>query len=412
MLPAPPDDPTLRALRRSEALFRSLWETTDDAVLMVAADNRIAFANPAVEALLGHAPAQLVGQPLMVLMPERLRSGHEAGMQRHMATGEKRLDWRGARAIALHASGQELAVEIRFARLDLEGDGSGETLFVGFMRDIRARLAAEEEARAANARLEQRVAERTQALQRANERLVELDRLKSEFLASMSHELRTPLNSVLGFASLLQHEAAGPLNEEQRRQLGFIRSSGEHLLALINDVLDLSRIESGRMELQLECFEPSAAAQEVLDTLRPLAEKKGLVLTLQVGDSPLRPLQHDRRKLRQVLLNLVGNAIKFTERGHVSLRLQAQGGGLHIEVEDSGVGIAAAQQPLLFEAFRQLDGGLARAHQGTGLGLHLTRRLLDLMGGRIGLHSTAGAGACFEVWLPWQGPGANDEAAP
>jgi PAS domain S-box-containing protein len=396
--PTASDDDTLRALRRSEALFRSLWETTDDAVLMVGSDNCIAFANPAVELLLGHKPAALVGTSLSLLMPARLRQGHEHGMQRHMATGVKHVDWRGTRAIALHADGSERPVEIRFARLELDGN----TLFVGFLRDLRSRLAAEEEARAAREQLEQRVAERTHELVQANQRLQQLDRLKSDFLASMSHELRTPLNSILGFTGVLLLGMAGPLTEEQRRQLGFVKGSGEHLLSLINDLLDVSRIESGRMEITPEDFDLVAVAEEVVSQLRPLAERKALGLVLQPGAQRPLTICSDRRRVYQVLLNLAGNAVKFTEQGGVRLvlGLDAAAATAWVEVHDSGIGIAPDQLPRLFEAFHQVEGGLARSHEGTGLGLHLSRRLLELLGGHIEVESRPGAGSVFRVALP------------
>ena len=390
------EDSTLRALRRSEALFRSLWETTDDTVLMVGADNVIAFANPAVESLLGYAPSTLVGRSLSLLIPQRMRHAHEQGMQRHVATGEKRVDWRGTRAIALHADGHELPIEIRFARLELDD----KQLFVGFMRDIRARVAAEEDARSAREQLELRVAERTRELVQANQRLQELDRLKSDFLASMSHELRTPLNSVLGFTGVLLMGMAGPLTEEQHRQLSFVKGSAEHLLALINDLLDVSRIESGRMELQHETFDLVTLAEETVAQLRPLAERKGLSLQLVHEGSLL--VRSDRRRIYQVLLNLAGNAVKFTERGGVRLELSRWGadGVVCVEVHDTGIGISPEELPRLFEAFHQMEGSTARHHEGTGLGLHLSNRLLELLGARIEVQSRVGAGSVFRVLLP------------
>jgi PAS domain S-box-containing protein len=388
-----------RALLRSETLFRSLWQTTNDTVLIVGADNRIRFTNPAADALFGHPPGALHGALLTTVMPERLRAGHDAGMQRHMTDGSRKLDWSGTRAPALRADGTEVPVEIRFARFELDG----ETLFVGFLRDITERLSAEREILDANSGLEQRVAERTRELVQANRRLLELDRLKSEFLASMSHELRTPLNSILGFTTVLHQGMAGPLNGEQQRQLGFIKGSGEHLLALINDLLDLSRIESGRMEVAQEPLDLREVATEVQAHLRPLATRKGLQLLLALPEGAV-PLLGDRRKTYQVLLNLAGNAIKFTERGQVQIHVRRGRDEAQLEVRDSGIGIAPEHVPQLFEAFRQIDGGMARSHEGTGLGLHLTHRLLLLMGGRVEVESRVGEGSLFRVHLPLQGP--------
>ena len=388
----------VRALARSEALFRSLWQTTDDTVLIVGADNLVRFANPAADGLFGHPSGALTGQPLPMLIPERLRASHRTGMARHLSDGSRKLDWSGTRVPALRADGSEVPVEIRFARFEIEG----EILFVGFLRDITQRLHAEQEILDANSSLERRVAERTQDLVQANSRLLELDRLKSNFLAAMSHELRTPLNSILGFASVLHQGMAGPLTPEQQRQLGFIKGSGQHLLALINDVLDLSRIESGRMDMARDAFDLSDVAAEVHAHLRPLAERKGLALQLSVAQDV--PLLGDRRKTYQVLLNVAGNAIKFTERGQVEIRVALEQGQACIEVRDSGIGIAPQHLQQIFHAFHQVDGGLARSHEGTGLGLHLTQQLLALMGGSIEVESRPGQGSLFRMRLPLQGP--------
>ncbi len=385
----------LAALNESETRLRSLWETTRDSVLIVDAGGRIRFCNPAVEATFGWRPDELTGRPLEVIQPAALREGHAAGMARYLATGVRRLDWNGVEITAMHRSGREFPIEVAFSEMQLQG----QRCFVGFLRDISRRKQAEEALRAANEQLEQRVAERTAELQQANERLRELDRLKSEFLATMSHELRTPLNAILGFSNLLREGRSGPLNAEQLRQLGFVHGAGEHLLALINDLLDLSRIESGRMELQREDFDLSEVLADVRQTLLPQVQAKGLLLRDDSVPGPL-PMVGDRRKVYQVLLNLAHNAVKFTERGEVRLQAQALGDQMRITVTDTGVGIPSDQLSLLFEAFRQLDSRLNRSHEGTGLGLYFSRRLVGLMDGTISVESLAGQGSVFTVTLP------------
>jgi PAS domain S-box-containing protein len=381
-------------LRASEERFRSLWETTNDAILIVARDHTIRFANPAVQNLFGYAPDELVGQPLSLLQPEPTHAAHQAAVRRYLDSRVRTLDWSGVEVTALHRDGSAIALEIVFSELRLEG----EPLFVGFLRDIGKRKEAERAVREANDRLEQRVAARTRELREANDRLMELDRMKSQFLATMSHELRTPLNSILGFTSLMRDGMAGPLNAEQQRQLGFVHSSGEHLLALINDLLDLSRIESGRMDVALAPFDFAGVVAEVGHNLKPLLEQKGLKLELQVPHA--LPMVGDRRKCYQVLLNLTSNAIKFTERGAVRIDAQAEGGKLAACVSDTGIGIRPEQLRLLFEAFRQLDGTPRRPHEGTGLGLHLSRKLLDLMQGEIRVESEFRVGSRFSFTLP------------
>ncbi|MFG6458521.1 sensor histidine kinase [Roseateles sp. BYS96W] len=364
-----------QAVQRSEALFRSLWDTSIDGTLIIDTDSRIRLANPALHALLGHAPGSLAGQPLAVLQPESLRAAHDAGLARHLATGERHLNWRGTEAVARHTDGRELPVEIRFARFELDG----ETLFVGFLHDLSERKAAERAAA-------------------EHRRLQAQDRAKSEFLARMSHELRTPLNAILGFTDLLGSGRSGPVTPEQTRQLGYVGSAGRHLLALINDLLDLSRIEAGRAELSIAPLDMAELAGEVAHQLRPLAEQRGLALVVDMP-TPL-PWPGDRRKLAQVLLNLVGNAIKFSDRGDIEITAWRDGDRLVMAVRDHGPGVPEAQRGLLFQPFRQLDNGLADGQQGTGLGLYLSAQLLRLMNGRIRHETpTEGGGSRFVVEL-------------
>jgi PAS domain S-box-containing protein len=390
------------ALRRREVQFRSLWETTSDAVLIIDAGHDIQFANPAAHAMFGHPAGSLVGQPLARLQPAHLREAHVRATAAYLRTGQRRLDWRSSELVGLHADGHSFPIEVCFSEIEL----GGEHQFVGFLRDITQRKQAEQDLRHVNERLEQRVQERTRALTEANQRLREVDRLKSEFLATMSHELRTPLNSVLGFTSLLLGGQSGDLNAEQRRQLGFVQGSGEHLLHLINDLLDLSRIESGRFQLAEENFDLVALAHEVCAQLQPMAQAKSLALRQDLP--PALPMRGDRRRCLQVLLNLVNNALKFTPEGEVILGARPAGDRVEIWVQDTGIGIAPQDQALLFQPFRQVDGSLGRSHEGTGLGLYLCRRLLELMGGQIGLDSTPGAGTRFTVRLP---PGTDAAAS-
>ena len=277
-------------------------------------------------------------------------------------------------------------------------------------RRYEAALHASEAAlRQANEQLEQRVAERTTELTHANTRLLELDRLKSEFLATISHELRTPLNAILGFSGMLRDGRSGPVSTEQQRQLGFVHASGQHLLSLINDLLDVSRIEAGRMGLHNEDYDLAEVMAEVWTTLQPAAEAKGLALLFSAPPQPMT-LHGDRRKCCQVLLNLAGNAVKFTAEGQVQLEAEADGEWVQIRISDTGIGIGTHQLPLLFEAFRQLDGGLRRAHDGVGLGLYLSRQLATLMGGSISVKSEASVGSVFTVTLPRRAPSPTSAA--
>ncbi|MGZ5565886.1 MAG: PAS domain S-box protein, partial [Limisphaerales bacterium] len=258
---------------------------------------------------------------------------------------------------------------------------------------------ASEALKRARDEMEQRVRDRTAELSAANERLSELDRLKSLFLAGMSHELRTPLNSIIGFASILYQGFAGPVNEEQKKQLGFIRGSGTHLLSLVNDLLDLSRIEAGKVDLDVEEFDFEEVVKDVVENLRPMVAEKKLRFTTKLS-RPVIKMQGDRKRCFQVLLNLANNAVKFTQRGSVEIEVTTTDKILKVSVVDTGIGIKPEQMEMLFEAFRQLDDSAKKLYEGTGLGLYLCRKLLTLMHGEIGVASVFGQGSRFTFSLP------------
>ena len=256
------------------------------------------------------------------------------------------------------------------------------------------------------ATLEQRVEERTALLQKANEDLAQAvdhaqaaDLAKSAFLATMSHELRTPLNSIIGFTGILLQGLVGPLNEEQKKQLGMVRESSRHLLDLINDVLDISKIEAGQLEVSLQPFDLRACLEKCVHGVRPLAEKRGISLGLNLG-AGIGTLCSDRRRVEQVFLNLLSNAIKFTEQGGVTVTCAATDFGVEVKVRDTGIGIGPGDLDKLFRPFQQVDTGLTRKYEGTGLGLSISKHLVELLGGRIQVESAAGQGSAFAFSLP------------
>lgn len=252
---------------------------------------------------------------------------------------------------------------------------------------------------ALNEELERKVQERTAQLQEAMHRAESADRLKSAFLATMSHELRTPLNSIIGFTGIMLQQLAGPLNPEQMKQLGMVQGSSRHLLELINDVLDLSKIEAGQLEVRAEEFDLVEVTARVAASMKPLADKKDLTLEFNTVH-PSLVIAGDRRRTEQVLINLINNALKFTERGGVKVKLDSSGPSAVVAVVDTGMGIAAEDLKSLFKPFRQIDTGLARQHEGTGLGLAICHRLLKLMKGSISVQSQPGAGSEFTIRLP------------
>ncbi|MEK7338285.1 MAG: ATP-binding protein, partial [candidate division NC10 bacterium] len=258
-----------------------------------------------------------------------------------------------------------------------------------------------------SAELEVKVRERTAALEEANSLLEGASKQKSRFLAAMSHEFRTPLNSIIGFSEVLQDGLAGPLAPKQARYVENIRQSGRHLLQLVNDVVDLSRVEAGRLDLLLETFALPSLLQAVREMVEPLVQGKGLTLALEVPPD-LPPLHADAARVKQVLVNLLSNAIKFTPAGgRITLAATHRAGGeaggravLEVAVSDTGVGLSPEDQARLFQEFQQGEAG-ARQQEGAGLGLALSKRLVELQRGRIWVESAGpGQGACFRFTLP------------
>ncbi len=252
--------------------------------------------------------------------------------------------------------------------------------------------------------LVQKLKQRATDLQTANDHVLAASRVKSEFLATMSHELRTPLNAIIGFSDMLLMGISGPLNDKQIHKVERLQENGRRLLALVNDILDIARIEAGRIELRNDPFSPEILAQRLSAQMSVLAEKKNLALDTQV-DGTLPPLLlGDEKIIEQVVVNLLSNAIKFTESGAVKLIFATEANMWSIVVNDTGVGIPPHALELIFEEFRQLDGSSTRAYQGSGLGLAISRHLVQIMNGKIGVQSTLGEGSIFTVHLPIRTP--------
>lgn len=285
-------------------------------------------------------------------------------------------------------------------------DVDGDTCILSVTRDISARKAAESEILRLNEDLEQRVQERTEELTAANEELIETNnrldeatRAKSDFLASMSHELRTPLNSIIGFSHILANGLAGDLAPEQEKQVRMVNTSGKHLLELVNQVLDLSAVEAGRLKIQHEPVNVSVLVQRVVESLAPLAAEKSLNLSWDVSPD-VGALVSDHVRLEQVLLNLLGNAVKFTDAGSIRLEVARSDDEVVFVVNDTGCGIAKRDHARVFDEFYQAQRDNVAKSDGTGLGLTVSRGLLDMLGGTIAVQSRLGAGSTFTVRLP------------
>ena len=273
--------------------------------------------------------------------------------------------------------------------------------YVAIRADITERKRAEEEIRNLNAGLEHRVAERTIELQSAKEQAESADRMKSEFLANMSHELRTPLNGIIGFSEFLIDGKTGALTLKQTEYVTDIFNSGRHLLQLINDVLDLAKVEAGKMDLHPETFSVGKAIEEVCSVVGPMAQRKRIAICTEV-EAAADNVTLDKQKMKQLLFNLLSNAVKFTDdAGKVNIVADRNSQGrLRLRVQDNGIGIKPEDLGNLFLEFRQLDSGLARRHQGTGLGLALTKKIVEFQNGTIEVESEPDKGSTFTVILP------------
>jgi hypothetical protein len=279
-------------------------------------------------------------------------------------------------------------------------DAAGKiTEFRGFVVDITDRKTAELKLADHQQHLEELVIERTRELERLNRDLLRASQTKSRFLANMSHELRTPMNSIIGFSGILAQGLTGPLTDEQRLQINMINRSGRQLLELIDDILDLAKVEAGTIELHIEKFDPAELVSQVVDTVAPLAAHRNLSLEV-CGDGYAGPLESDSGKVRQILLNLVGNAIKFTDQGGVTVGVTADDEHVTFVVTDTGPGVPAEERARIFEAFAQLDSVESAKPSGTGLGLTISRQYADLLGGEVTLETEVGRGSTFTLTLP------------
>lgn len=381
-----------QALRESEARFRTLVDNAPEAIF-IQTDCRFAYVNKAACSLYGAAEAEtLVGSPVM----ERFRPDfHEVIRRRIKGLNESRELQPPVGLVHVRLDGSEVPVEVSAAPITYEGRPGA----VVFVRDITEAKRAAAEIEQHREHLEELVTERTLELKTANEELERATQAKSAFLARMSHELRTPLNSIIGFSSLMVQGMAGPLTDEQRTEIGMINSAGRHLLSIISDLLDLSRIEAGRVAVDSGQFVAGDLVGEVVGILKPLADRGGIELRSTVLDGAI-VMVSDRMKIKQILLNLGGNAIKFTSEGSVELTLTADADSVFFAVRDTGRGVRPELLEHIFESFTQGDIPSDEVPAGSGLGLSIARDFARLLGGDITAESEIGVGSTFTLTLP------------
>ncbi len=361
-----------RSLEDREQRLRALVSTAVDGVIIIDAAGTVQEYNPACERLFGYRAEEVIGKNVKALMPPPYRDEHDQYLLRYRTTGVKRIIGIGREVEGRRKDGTTFPMELSVG----EARPGGQKVYVGIIRDITARKSAE------------------QSLHVAKEQAESASRAKSLFLANMSHEIRTPMNAVLGYTQLI--EADPKLPDRFRHPLKAIRVAGNHLISLIDEILDLSKIEAGAMELHLTDFDLEELTQDISDMFQMRCEQKGLAWSAStcIRDPWVRG---DAPKLRQVLINLLGNAVKFTDRGKIDFVLEQAGRQYAFSIADTGPGISDSARERVFEPFQQAEEGGAKG--GTGLGLAISKRQVELMGGALSLDSTPDEGSRFSFAL-------------
>ena len=375
-----------------EEQYRDLVESANCVILRWLPDGRITFFNRFAELFFGYREEEIIDCNIMgTIVPAEDSTGHELVSLAADIVAHPEAYARSENE-NIRKNGERVWVAWTNKPI-FNADGStAEILSIGV--DITQSVHTEQELRRTLTELAV-----------AKEHAETADRIKSAFLATMSHELRTPLNSIIGFTGILLQELGGPVNDEQAKQLTMVKNSASHLLSLISDVLDISKIEAGQLSVTCAPLDLKSSILKVFQIVRPLADKKGLELVIDVADDVGRACA-DERRVEQVLLNLFSNAVKFTEQGGISARCFREAGNYKITVADTGIGIKSDDIERLFKPFHQIDNGLSRKYEGTGLGLSICRRLAELMGGDVGVKSEYGMGSTFWFTVP-SAPGEN-----
>ncbi|HEW97259.1 MAG: histidine kinase [Candidatus Parabeggiatoa sp. nov. 3] len=453
-----------------EERIRAIVDTVIDAIITIDERGIIESFNKSAEQIFGYAKSEAIGQNIKILMPDPHRSQHDQYLNNYFRTGNAKLIGQVREVVGQRKNGNDFPIEISIAEMQL----NNQRLFTGIVRDITARKEAEqalqeqqEELRSTNEELQsqseelqvqqeelrqtnEELEERTRELERQKEdirdkhlalensqqslktkakELEQASQYKSEFLANMSHELRTPLNSLLILAKLLSENKSGNLTDKQVKYTQTIYSAGSDLLALINDILDLSKIEAGKMVLHLENLPLPILLDNLEQQFRHVAQEKGLDFKITADDDLPEVLRTDQQKLQQILNNMLSNAFKFTEKGEIKVAIRNASvheltqNSLHgletlkeqtvlaISVSDTGIGIPKEKQHILFQAFQQVDGSTNRRYGGTGLGLSISRQLALLFGGELHLESETGKGSTFTLYLPENAPTLQTDTA-
>ena len=373
----------MKAKIPAEHRFRELLEAAPDAIIEVDRQGRILLLNLVTEKMFGYSRTELLGQPVEILVPLHARPAHLEHRIQYTKHAATRPMGSGLALEGRRKDGSTFPVEISLSPVAAD-EGARITAII---RDISERKQAEAQLREMQRTYTRELELRNREVERANQ-------LKSEFLASMSHELRTPLHTIIGFSELLAEELEGQGNEKQQRYVDHIHTDSLHLLELINDILDISKIESGRLELRPEVFDVAQAVEETIFSIRPQGGPKSITIGTSLAISGA--LFADRLRFKQILFNLLSNAVKFTPPdGKIHVEGTLRDGFLRISVSDTGVGIPKDQHEAIFDMFYQVGATTKGVREGTGLGLAITKALVEKHGGKIWVESAPGKGSRF-----------------
>ena len=373
-----------------QSRFRVLLETAPDAIIEVDSKGKFILVNAAAESIFGYTRQELMTLTVEALIPDSARAGHAAHRADYHRNPVTRPMGIGMELTGRRKDGTEFPVEVSLSPVP---SSSGHHV-TAIIRDVTERKRAVEVLRGMRDQFTKELEEKNTQLEQRNKEVERANGLKSEFLASMSHELRSPLHTIIGFTDLLGEELDGPLNPKQKRFVENIHRDSQHLLEIINDLLDISKIEAGRLELRLEQFDAEQLVEEVLLSIRGQARSKSI--EIETNFHPGAVVEADKLRFKQVLYNLLSNAVKFTlENGLIRILTKPSGSKLHVTVADSGIGITSKDQDAIFDKFYQVGSTTKGVREGTGLGLAITRQLVEKMGGKIWVESSPRQGSQF-----------------
>lgn len=363
-------------LQENDSKTRAIVDTAVDGIISINSRGIVQSFNQSAERLFGWKAEEVIGHNINKLMPEPYTSHHDGYLHNYLTTHKAKIIGSGREVEGLRKDGSILPMRLAVGRVDT----LGEPLFVGFISDITDRKELEK------------------SLRKSAEEAKKAASVKIAFLANMSHEIRTPLNAIIGFTDILLQTK---LSDQQQQYLGTIQRSSKSLLSLLNDILDTTKLEKGSFELEHIDFSLQEVAKQVCASLNLSAQSKGLSLNLELAESLSPYFKGDPLRIQQVLTNLIGNAVKFTEKGHITLHIYPDDNNtVHIEVKDTGIGMTAAQQKHIFDSFVQADASISRRFGGTGLGTTISKQLVELMKGKLYVESVFGHGSTFHVVLP------------